>query len=68
MRSSDTKAAKRGGTNSDVNKLLGTPHNVSSMTGHISGNSTKAASRPAVNSEITGMKWAEQPNNWGRGV
>lgn len=68
MKASETNAAKRGGINSEISKLLGTPHNVSAQTGGIAGSATKASKRPAVNSEITGMKWGESPNDFGKGV
>ena len=65
MRPSQTKAAKSGGINSGLKKMMGNPHQPG-VSG--TGRSTKAASRPAVNSSITGMKYGEAPNDYGKGV
>ena len=65
MRPNDTKAAKRPKIASSINKLVGSPHD---LTAGGEARKTHAQTRPLVNSAIAGMKFMEQPNNYGRGV
>ncbi len=65
MKPSDSKAASSGGVNSGLAKRYGQPKNLSNCSG---GRSTKGDGRAKVNSSITGMKWGEAPNDYGKGV
>ena len=65
MKPSQSNAASQARINGDLKKRYGTPHNVSNGTGC---RSTQAAGRAKVNSAITGMKWGESPNDYGKGV
>lgn len=65
MKPSQSKAAKRPTMNSGLKSLMGNPHQPG-VSG--TGRSTKAAGRPATNSSITGMKYGESPNDYGKGV
>lgn len=65
MKASQTKAAKRPKMNGGLKSLMGTPLQPG-VSG--TGRSTKAASRPAVDSSISGMKYGESPNDYGKGV
>jgi hypothetical protein len=65
MKPSQSKAASSGGVNSTLSKRYGTPKNLSNCSG---GRTTKGDSRAKVNSSISGMKWGESPNDYGKGV
>jgi hypothetical protein len=64
MKPSQSKAASAGKINAGLQKLLGTPSNIS--TGPCNSRSTEAAGRPAVNSSISGMKFGDTPNDFGK--
>jgi hypothetical protein len=65
MKPSESKAAKQPAVEKSL-KAYGPLPNIS--TGPCNPRKTEAASRPLVNSSISGMKWGETPNDFGKGV
>jgi len=66
MKPSESKAASRGKSNPGIAKIVGAPNDITN--GPMNRRPTQAASRPAVNSTISGMKYGETPNDFGNGV